>query len=148
MLSVSNDLEDNVILETCKSPILSACISAVLRDLSRIQDTIKNEADRTKHNLISGHGNGTGNGNDIELIQVPDHYKTSEDEEGFWETKRWNNEAIKNRKICMATMKKVLQRDDRYLIHDVPYCHDCQSLHRNLQTVWDHGEANNGGVDD
>lgn len=120
----SHNLDDGVIIECCKSPNMSAAISAVLRDLDRIGKTIP-VGSRSKASLKG-------------FIEVPDHYLIDDDsiDTGtFWKTEKWSNDSLKNRKICLATMKMILQRDGRYSGHDVPFCTDCDSLHQNVKEV-------------
>ena len=117
----SHNLEDGVIIESCKSPNMSAAISAVLRDLDRVKKTIQ-EGDRKKETLG--------------FLEVPNEYLQDNGEDAiFWQTERWSNDSLKNRTICLAIMKKILQRDDRYSIHDLPSCTDCHSLHQNIQGI-------------
>ncbi len=119
----SHNLDDGVIIECCKSPGMSAAISGVLRDLDRVQKTIQAEGDRNKDTMKN-------------LLDVPDEYlRGGEEHSEFWSTRKWNNDSLKNRKICLAIMKKILQRDERYSVNDLPHCTDCHSLHQNLQGV-------------
>ena len=79
---------------------MSAACSAVLKDLDRIEKNIKVEGERTKENLAR-------------FLEVPDVYLRGSDDfdcGSFWETGKWSNDSVKNRKICLATMKKILQR--------------------------------------
>ena len=125
----SQDLDDGVIIETCKSPNISAALSAVLRDIDAIGKVP--EAVRTRETLTDS-------------LQVPPHLLADNQEyAGFWDVKRWNDESIKNRKICLAIMKKILQRDDRYAIHDLECCTDIESLNRYIQPAFDHEKTSN-----
>ncbi len=118
----SHNLEDGVILESCKSPNMSAAISAVLRDLERIKKSL-HEGERRKDNLR-------------DLLEVPDEYlRDNSYDATFWQTEKWSDDSLKNRMICLATIKKMLQRDDRYAIHDLPHCTDCNSLHQSIQEI-------------
>ncbi len=129
----THNLEENVILETCKSPVMSAVLTAVMKDLDRIQKKI-NPRQRNRETLGP-------------LLQLPPEYLTDEEHDSFWKT-QWDNETIKSRKICLAIMKMVLQRDDRYAIHDLDPSIDCNSLYENMQEVWNYEDQNgirNGG---
>jgi len=133
----SHNLDDGVILEACKSPLLSATISAVLRDLEYVQKKTKEEK-RTK-NLLK------------DVLQVPVYLVNENDDNSdnsskngdFWNLSSWTNEKLKQRIICLATIKKILQRDDRYAVHDIPLCTDCKSLYENLQPVWERHKNHN-----
>lgn len=131
----SHNLDDGVILETCKSPAISAVLSAVLKDFDAVKRIPENE--RTRANLMT-------------VLQIPAYLQEDiEDNQSFWETKRWDDESIKNRIICLATMKKVLQKDDRYAI-DIPCCSDIQTLHRHIQPALDrqqHSGPDGNGVE-
>ena len=125
----SQDLDDGVIIETCKSPTISAALSAVLRDIDAISK-VPAEA-RTSQTLM-------------DLLQVPpDLLADNEDNTGFCDVKKWNDESIKTRKICLAIMKKILQRDDRYAIHDLECCTDIESLYRHIKPAFDHDSTRN-----
>ena len=131
----SHNLDDGVVIESCKSPAVSAAISAVLRDLERIKTTTQ-EAERTKDVLVN-------------MLQVPVRLLDDDDDDDdnaiFWQTNKWGNESLKTRTICLATMKKILQRDDRYAIHDLPSVTDNESLYRHIQPVWEHQNTTNAG---
>jgi ERCC4-type nuclease len=125
----SQDLDNGVIIETCKSPTISAALSAVLRDIDAI-GKVPAEA-RTSQTIT-------------DLLQVPPNFLTENVKNaGFYDVKKWNDEAIKSRKICLAIMKKILQRDDRYAIHDLECCTDIESLHRHIKPAFDHDSTRN-----
>ena len=92
----SNNVQDGDILESCSSPIMSSILSAVLQDLTRIEKIPEDQ--RTEERIRPLLGN-------VVMEPWPD---------------RWSFEAIKSRKICLATMKKILQRDDRFANTRVP----------------------------
>ena len=85
----SHNIQDGDVLEGCSSPLLSAVLSAVMQDLndvSRVPELQRTEG--ILRPLLD----------DTEMDPWPD---------------RWSADEIKTRIICLATMKKVLQRDDR-----------------------------------
>jgi ERCC4-type nuclease len=124
----SHNFEDGAIIECCRSPTLSAALSACLKDLDRVKKLHLHE--RTRNNLVK-------------ILQTPIHIQNDTDHD-IWQPSSWSNDSIKSRTINFATMKAVIQRQDRYLVHDLPQCNNCQSLYDGLQThkVWSGG---NGG---
>ena len=48
------------------------------------------------------------------------------------------NSDTKSRKICLATIKKIIQRDDRYGVYtNIPACSDLESLlYNHLHPAW------------
>eukprot|EP00557_Chaetoceros_sp_GSL56_P006039 CAMPEP_0176491706 /NCGR_PEP_ID=MMETSP0200_2-20121128/8579_1 /TAXON_ID=947934 /ORGANISM="Chaetoceros sp., Strain GSL56" /LENGTH=1292 /DNA_ID=CAMNT_0017889161 /DNA_START=126 /DNA_END=4004 /DNA_ORIENTATION=- len=132
----SHNLDDGVILETCKSPAISAVITSVLKDFDDIKRIPEHQ--RTREKLMT-------------ILQVPPHLQQQEEEtdenessSSFWDIKKWDDEAIKNRTICLATMKKIIQKDDRYNAIDIPCCSDIPSLHKYIQPAL---ERSNAGSD-
>ena len=119
----SQNFRNGAILESCASPLLSSACSAVLRDLSCISQKVENVADRGYATLCS-------------LLEVPHELLHSRDNVDFWKSDQWTNPKIEKRKICLATMKKIIQRDDRYSVYNLPACSDLESLHRHLHPVW------------
>ena len=94
-------------------------------------DAIKKvpEADRTKRTLMDA----------LQVSFTDDH----EDNAGFWDVSRWNDASIKTRVICLAIMKKIIQRDDRYAVHNLECCTDIESLYRHIQPAFDYENAHN-----
>lgn len=118
----SHNLQDGIILESCRNPHISIALSAVLRDLDALQKIP--HASRTAECIQ-------------ERIQTPVEYLQQED---FWSINRWNDDQLKNRIICCATMNKIVQRDDRYAIHDLDHCHSIQDFHDNIQLAFQRNE--------
>ncbi|KAL9187979.1 hypothetical protein ACHAXT_006357 [Thalassiosira profunda] len=118
----SHNLDDFAILECCRSPALSAALSACLKDLDKVKALPAHE--RTRSNLVS-------------ILQLPSSI-VSDVEHEIWNASSWTDEKIKPRTINFATIKAVLQRLDRYHVHDLPQCNDCQSLFNalNAHNVW------------
>jgi ERCC4-type nuclease len=116
----SHDFDDGAILECCRSPAMSAALTACLNDFERIRKIPA--SDRTMENLIR-------------ILQTPVHIKSDRDHE-MWES--WTNDRLKTRTINLATIKAVLQRQHRYHVHDLPICDDCHSLYLALEKhkVW------------
>ena len=119
----SHDFDDGAMLECCRSPAMSAALTACLKDFERIRKLPA--MDRTMQNLIR-------------ILQTPAHISNDIDHE-MWEN--WTNDRLKTRTINLATIKAVLQRQQRYHVHDLPMCDDCQSLHQALEKhkVWTGG---------
>lgn len=121
----SHNFEDNAIIECCRSPALSAALSACLKDMDEINKL--QPVERNRVNLMS-------------ILQTPLHVESDAEHE-IWQPTSWTDESIKSRTINFAIIKSVLQRQDRYQVHDLPHCSDCQSLHDALQAdgVWTGG---------
>jgi len=119
----SHDFDDGAILECCRSPAMSAALTACLKDFEKIRKLPA--MDRTMQNLTR-------------ILQTPAHISNDIDHE-MWEN--WTNDRLKTRTINLATIKAVLQRQQRYHVHDLPMCNDCQSLHQALEKhkVWTGG---------
>lgn len=115
----SHNVRTGDTLETCSSPLLSAVLSAVLNDLNVVQNLPEQERvpQRVKQ-LLDG----------VTLDPWPD---------------RWSRDDVKRRIICLATMKKVLQRMDRYADLDVPPCRNVHELHKFMQSVWSNNNGRN-----
>ena len=126
----SHNFDDGIILECCRSPSMSAALSACLKDLENIKRL--SEGERNVENLMN-------------ILQTPEDVRDDRNHE-MWTN--WNNDKLKTRQINLATMKSALQRQDRYQVHDLPKCDDCQSLYVALEKhgVWTGGTA--GGNDD
>lgn len=107
----SNNIQDGEILESCSSPIMSAVLSAVLQDLNSIEKIPEQE--RTEERVRPLLGNVT-------LMPWPN---------------RWSHEKIKSRIICLAMMKKILQRDDRFANLQVPPISTLMELYNFIQPV-------------
>jgi ERCC4-type nuclease len=122
----SHNFDDGTILECCRSPAMSAALTACLKDFEKIKKLSVQE--RTMENLLK-------------ILQTPTHIRNDPDHE-MW--KSWSNDKLKTRTINLATIKAVLQRQGRYHVHDLPKCTDCQSLFAALEqhNVWTNG---NGG---
>lgn len=122
----SHNFDDGAILECCRSPAMSAALSACLKDFDKIKKLPVQ--DRTMENLIS-------------ILQTPANVQNDPDHE-IWEN--WSNDKLKTRTINLATIKAVLQRQHRYNVHDLPKCNDCQSLFDALEehSVWTGGNNN------
>ena len=82
--------------------------------------------DRTRENLIN-------------ILQVPAAIRNDSEHE-MWSS--WNDEKLKSRQINLATIKSVLQRQNRYQVHDLEKCDDCQQLFDALEEhkVWTGGD--------
>lgn len=125
----SHNFDDNAILECCRSPALSAALTAVLKDFDQIEKLPPSY--RTMERLI-------------DILQLPPLIKQDPNHE-IWENGAWNNDRLTTRTINLATIKKVLQRQGRYNVHDLPKCNDCRSLFEALEKykVWTAGGNNN-----
>ena len=119
----SHNLPEHAIIECCRSPAMSAALSAVLKDIDRIKKLPV--GDRNRANLIN-------------ILQVPASIRNNFEHE-IWRS--WTNEKLKSRMINLATIKSVLQRQNRYNVHDLPKCDDCQKLFEELERhkVWTGG---------
>jgi len=91
---------------------MSAALTACLKDFEKIRKLPA--MDGTMQNLTR-------------ILQTPAHISNDIDHE-MWEN--WTNDRLKTRTINLATIKAVLQRQQRYHVHDLPMCNDCQSLHQ------------------
>ncbi|KAL3940477.1 MAG: hypothetical protein SGBAC_004996 [Bacillariaceae sp.] len=118
----SNNVQNGDILESCAAPLMSALLSAVLKDFNDISEVPENE--RTKEKLEPLMGGAK-----------PDPW-----------TNRWSADSVKSRIICLATMKKVIQRDDRYANDTVPKITTLQELHDHMQTVWNTSRGGHNSV--
>jgi hypothetical protein len=114
----SHNIQDGDVLETCSSPLLSAVLSAVLRDMDDAQKLAGE--DRSEYQLKPLL-------DDPMLDPWPD---------------RWSFEDVKRRIICVAFMKGVLQRDGRHAERLVPSCPDLPALHSFMKSVWLVGPGN------
>ena len=125
----SHDFDDGIILECCRSPAMSAALSACLKDLEDIKRLP--EWERDADHLMG-------------ILQTPEYVRDDRDHE-MWTN--WNNDKLKTRQINLATMKSVLQRQDRYQVHDLPKCDDCLSLYEALEEhgVWTGGIGSSAG---
>lgn len=121
----SHNLQDYMILECCRSPDMSAALSAVLKDLDQVRQ-IPPES-RNRENLIK-------------IIQTPPEIRNDPNHE-IWQVASWGPDRLKSRTINCAIIKAVLQRQDRFQTHDLPQCNDCQSLYDALvsHNVWNGG---------
>ena len=121
----SHNLDDGAIIECCRSPAVAAALSACLKDLDEVKKL--RPGDRFRENLMR-------------ILQTPVHVQNDPSHD-IWQASSWTDESIKSRTINFATMKAVLQRMDRYQVHDLPQCNDCQSLYDALQdhNVWSGG---------
>jgi ERCC4-type nuclease len=119
----SHNIQDGDVLESCASPNLSAILSAVLQDLNAVEKVPEEE--RTEERIKP-------------LLDNADVVPWSD---------RWSFDDIKHRKICLATIKKALQRDDRFSDLLVPVCGDLTELHQFMEThVWSDSLHNNNGT--
>jgi hypothetical protein len=108
----SHNIQDGDVLESCSSPLMSAILSAVLQDLNDVEAIPEDQRTKSQIQPLL---------DQVQMDPWPD---------------RWSFDAIKTRKICLATMKKVLQRDDRFADKQVPQCQDLMSLYNFMPTVW------------
>jgi hypothetical protein len=123
----SHNLPDHVILECCRSPAMSAALSAVLKDFNKIKELPP--ASRNREHLLH-------------ILQTPDHIRNNP-HHSMWQPDTWNADRLKNRHINVAILKNVLQRADRYQLYDLPQCNDCESLYQAVMShhVWNGGES-------
>mmetsp|Transcript_17261 Transcript_17261/g.42067 ORF Transcript_17261/g.42067 Transcript_17261/m.42067 type:complete len:1384 (+) Transcript_17261:368-4519(+) len=91
---------------------MSALLTSVLKDLNDISEVPENERTQEKLEPLLG---------GAKLDPWP---------------KRWSKDSVKSRIICLALMKKILQRDDRYANDIVPKITTLQELYDFMQTVW------------
>lgn len=126
----SHNFDNDAIIECCKSPALSAACTAVLKDFEEIQKIP--EGSRTREHLMK-------------WLTTPMniHRDASHD---IWKVSEWSNEKLKNRMINLALIKSVLQRQNRWEVHDLPECLTCLQLYRNLEErkVWTGGRNIDG----
>ena len=126
----SHNFDNDVIIECCKSPALSAACTAVLKDFEEIKAIP--EGVRTRENLMK-------------WLQTPMnvHRDASHD---IWKESEWTNEKLKNRQINLALIKSVLQRQNRWEVHDLPECLTCLQLYNKLEEhkVWTGGRNSTG----
>lgn len=125
----SHNLDDGTIIECCRSPAVSAALTACLKDFEMIKKLPAK--DRTMENLIR-------------ILQTPASIERDRDHE-MWES--WSDDRLKTRTINLATIKAVLQRQHRYHVHDLPKCDDCHSLFLALEAhkVWTGGNDKTSG---
>lgn len=114
----SNNAQEGDILESCSSPLMSSLLSAVLQDLNSIERLPEHERTQEKIQPLLG---------GALLDPWPD---------------RWSFDSMKTRKICLATMKMVLQRDGRFNLKQVPKLSTLQEVYDFMQTVWNSGNGN------
>ena len=126
----SHNFDNDAIIECCRSPALSAACTAVLKDFEELQQVP--EGSRTREELMK-------------WLTTPlnVHRDASHD---IWKVSEWTNEKLKNRMINLALIKSVLQRQNRWEVHDLPECLTCLDLYRNLEEhkVWTGGRGNDG----
>eukprot|EP00956_Cyclotella_meneghiniana_P025439 scaffold53090_cov57-Cyclotella_meneghiniana.AAC.5 len=96
----SHNLDDGAIIECCRSPGLAAALSACLKDLDAVKKLRPD--DRHRQNLMT-------------ILQTPPQVE-SDPSHDIWKATSWSDDSIKSRIINFATMKAVLQRQDRYQI--------------------------------
>ena len=121
----THNVQNGDVLETCSSPLLSAVLSAVIRDLEAVQQLLPEEEHRSR----------------INLEPLLDHVHFDNDND--WTIDRWTFEHVKRRGICLKMMKQVLQRNGRYANVSVqqqqqqPRCENLMDLYNfMMQTVW------------
>jgi hypothetical protein len=110
----SNNVQHGDIVETCACPTISAALSMVLQDLNILQTKYPHATDRTQSAVQSIMGG---------IIIDP------------WHIEKWDNESINSRIICMALMKKVLQKQERFANVPVPHCTTLEQLYTFVQTL-------------
>ena len=127
----SQDFQDDDILECCNSPAISAALSACLKDLEEVK---KMSYTRRHPGLLK------------QLLQVSTDVRNNP-EHSIWISSNWSDDKIKARTINFAIMKAIIQRKDRWAVHDLPQCNDCQSLYDALQQhkVWKGGGNSRNG---
>jgi hypothetical protein len=125
----SHNLQNYTIIESCKSPYISAALSSLLKDLEYVQKHIPNDQ-RDKEKLMK-HLEYTD-----EMLAL----------DGYWNVNQWSNAKLTQRIICLATMKGIIQRDNRYGEFDLPHCKTVRDLHDNMIPVWvERDQKNKGG---
>ncbi|KAL7489051.1 hypothetical protein ACHAW6_014636 [Cyclotella cf. meneghiniana] len=123
----SHNFDDGAIIECCRSPAVSAALSACLKDLDAVRKL--RPEDRHGRHLM-------------DILQTPWHIRHHATHD-MWQAASWTDESIKSRTINFATIKAVIQRQDRYQVHDLPQCNDAHSLYLALQAhnVWGGGAS-------
>lgn len=106
----SNGVKEGDVLETCACPKLSAILSVALREMEHVQKL--SQKDRIQGCLEPLLG-----------PVVP------------WQPDKWDDENVKARIICMALMKKLIQRQDRFARINVPQCTNLMELYQFLRTT-------------
>ena len=107
----SHNIQDGDIIETCSSPMISAILSAVLADL----DSVKALPEEGRSpDIIQG------------MLDCVDNCNITNAD---LNADRWTTNHLERRIICLATMKKAIQRNDRFATKIVPPCHDLHSLY-------------------
>eukprot|EP00804_Cyclotella_cryptica_P007596 CCRYP_010668-RB/>CCRYP_010668-RB protein AED:0.07 eAED:0.07 QI:256/-1/1/1/-1/0/1/0/1119 len=127
----SHNFDDGAILECCRSPAISAALSACLKDLDAVRKI--RSGNRHRQHLM-------------DVLQTPLHIRNDPTHD-IWQAASWTDESLKSRTINFATMKAVIQRQDRYQVHDLPQCHDALTLYHALQdhNVWSGGTTQSRG---
>ena len=113
----SINVQTGDVLETCSSPLLAAVLSSLLQDFSAIQDLLTAD-ERTKENIEPLLGLESHDEQQPLLDPWPD---------------RWDHESLKTRVICLAYLKKVLQRQDRFANLEIPKMTSLPQLYDFLQ---------------
>ena len=113
----SQDFQDDDTLECCNSPAISAALSACMKDLEEVK---KLSYTRRHPGVLK------------QLLEVSTDVRNNS-EHSIWVSGNWTDDKIKARIINFAIMKAVVQRKDRWAVHDLPQCIDCQSLYDALQ---------------
>jgi hypothetical protein len=116
----SNRVQDGGTIETCSNPLLSSALSAVLNDLNDIREIPAEERDEDLILVMTG-GAAVG-------------------------AATWTNDSIQKRTICMAMMKKILQRDERFFTEE-PACfgENLHALYRWIEPVMNRNGTNTNG---
>ncbi|KAK1737521.1 hypothetical protein QTG54_011807 [Skeletonema marinoi] len=109
----SQDFQDDDTLECCNSPAISAALSACMKDLEEVK---KLSYTRRHPGVLK------------QLLEVSTDVRNNS-EHSIWVSGNWTDDKIKARIINFAIMKAVVQRKDRWAVHDLPQCIDCQSLY-------------------
>ncbi len=124
----THNVQDEDILETCSSPLMSSILSTVISDLAAVQ---KVAADlRTPATIAT-------------LLDSPSLTEATD-----WDIGRWSHEHVKRRSICCKMMKMVLQRQDRFAHLQVPPCNNVRELHTYVkQNVFPQGLPGNNTME-
>jgi ERCC4 domain/Ring finger domain len=109
----SNNVQSGHLLETCSCPLLASVLSVALEDLDMVQSLP--EDDRTRERIEP-------------LLDLNGGRWTLEP----W-PERWSHDSVKSRIVCLAWMKKVIQRQDRFANLIVPQCSNLMELYEFLQ---------------
>jgi hypothetical protein len=105
----SNGVQNGGMIETCSNPLLSATLTAVLNDLNDLRGVEEEDRKDFAEHMTGG---------------APVASAT------------WDNEGIKKRTICLATMKMILQRDGRFFKEEpVEFAEDLNALYRWIEPV-------------